>query len=58
MRNFKVLSIQLRNHFKLALDQCPKTDVKTKYMSNVSYASVVGCLVNVMVCTRPYLNKL
>ncbi|XP_058776952.1 secreted RxLR effector protein 161-like [Vicia villosa] len=48
----KVVSTPLSNLFKISLDQCPKIDAEVEYMSNVPYASVVGCLMYVMVCTR------
>ncbi|CAL0318564.1 unnamed protein product [Lupinus luteus] len=55
MSNAQVVSTPLANHFKLSLDQCPKTDEEKKYMSKVPYASAVGCLMYAMVCTRPNL---
>nr|CAN77253.1 hypothetical protein VITISV_020397 [Vitis vinifera] len=39
----------------LSTNQCPKTDDEVKDMSKVPYASVVGCLMYAMVCTRPEL---
>ena len=38
---------------KLSIEQCPKTQEEEKDMSHVPYASVVGSLMYVMVCTRP-----
>lgn len=55
MSNLKAMRIWLANHFKLSLDQCPKTDAKVDSTSNISYASIIGCLMYDMVCTRPYL---
>lgn len=55
--NLKVVSTPLTNQFKLSLDQCSKIDVKVKNMSKVSYVHVVGCLMYVMVYTRPYLAQ-
>ncbi|RDX84330.1 hypothetical protein CR513_34635, partial [Mucuna pruriens] len=40
--NVKLATTPLTNHFKLSLDQCPKTDAK------VFYVSVVGCLMYIM----------
>ncbi|XP_070002365.1 secreted RxLR effector protein 161-like [Nicotiana tabacum] len=34
---------------------CPKTPEETERMSRVPYRSVVGSLIYVMVCTRPYI---
>lgn len=55
IRNSKVVNTPLTNHFKLSLDQCPKTDGEVEYMSHVLYVNDVGCLMHVMVCTRPNL---
>ena len=37
----------------LSLDQCPKTDQQKEKMKDVPYASAVGSLMYVMLCTRP-----
>jgi hypothetical protein len=53
MQNEKLLSTPLANHFKLTKEMCPKTQEEIEYMSMVPYSSIVGCLMYVMVCTRP-----
>jgi hypothetical protein len=55
MENAKPVSTHLANHFHLSTPQCPKTVEETKNMSKVPYASAVGCLIYVVVCTRPDL---
>jgi hypothetical protein len=55
MENAKPLSTPLANHFCLSTSQCPKTVEETEGMSKVPYASVVGCLMYAMICTRPDL---
>ncbi|XP_034685656.1 secreted RxLR effector protein 161-like [Vitis riparia] len=35
------------------LDQCPKNDLEREQMKNILYASAVGSLMYVQVCTRP-----
>jgi len=35
------------------LDQCPKTDQEKEKIKDVSYASAIGSLMYVMLCTRP-----
>ncbi|RVX01886.1 Retrovirus-related Pol polyprotein from transposon TNT 1-94 [Vitis vinifera] len=35
------------------LDQCPKNDLEREQMKNIPYASTVGSLMYVQVCTRP-----
>ncbi|KAL0378427.1 UNVERIFIED_CONTAM: Retrovirus-related Pol polyprotein from transposon TNT 1-94 [Sesamum radiatum] len=55
MSKAKPVSTPLANHFKLSLEQCPKTDREIEDMAKVPYASAVGCLMYAMVCTRPDL---
>ena len=38
---------------KFCLSQCPKNDFEVKKMEEIPYASAVGSLMNVQVCTRP-----
>ncbi|KAL1207276.1 Retrovirus-related Pol polyprotein from transposon TNT 1-94 [Cardamine amara subsp. amara] len=57
MSKAKPVSTLLANHFKLTETQCPKTDKDIKDMAQVPYASVVGCLMYAMVCTRPDLAQ-
>ncbi|XP_057962383.1 secreted RxLR effector protein 161-like [Malania oleifera] len=55
--NVKSVSTPLASHFRLSTAQCPKTDDEVCDMSNVPYDSAVGCLMYVMVCTRPELAQ-
>jgi hypothetical protein len=55
MENAKRVSAPLANHFSLSTSQCPRTIQETEGMSKVPYANAVGCLMYVMVCTRPNL---
>ena len=55
MENAKPVSTPLAHHFRLSTSQCPKTVEEIEDMSKVPYASAVGCLMYVMVCTRPNL---
>ncbi|KAE8672700.1 putative ribonuclease H protein [Hibiscus syriacus] len=55
MSSAKPVSTPLANHFKLSLEQCPKTDKEAEDMAKVSYSNAVGCLMYAMVCTRPDL---
>ncbi|KAL0297633.1 UNVERIFIED_CONTAM: Retrovirus-related Pol polyprotein from transposon TNT 1-94 [Sesamum radiatum] len=55
MNKAKLVSTPLANHFKLYIEQCPKTDREVEDMAKVPYASAVGCLMYAMVCTRPDL---
>ena len=53
--NAKLVSTPLANYFCLSTLQCPKTVKEIEDISKVPYANVVGCLMYVMVCTRPDL---
>ena len=53
MKDSKPVGSPLANHFRLCVEQCPKSDEEKKKMKNVPYASVVGSLMYAMVCTRP-----
>src|SRR4051812_10294751 len=57
MRDAKPLSTPLAQHFKLSTTQCPKTDDEVRDMSGIPYASAVGCIMYVMVCTRRDLTQ-
>ena len=52
MTNFKPIC-SLASHFKLSSKQCPLSDEERNEMKKVPYASAVGSLMYVMVCTRP-----
>ena len=49
----KSVSSPLPSHFKLSSKQSPSTNKKNEDMSKIPYASVVGSLMYVLVCTRP-----
>ncbi|KAL0423291.1 UNVERIFIED_CONTAM: Retrovirus-related Pol polyprotein from transposon TNT 1-94 [Sesamum radiatum] len=55
MSKAKPMSTPIANHFKLSIEQCRKTDREVEDMAKVPYASAVGCLMYVVVCTRPDL---
>ena len=38
---------------KFSLDQCPKGNLEIQEMDKVPYASAIGSLMYVQVCTRP-----
>jgi hypothetical protein len=52
MDGAKSVSTPLGSHFRLTKDQSPKTDKEKVYMNKVSYTSVIGSLMYVMVRTR------
>lgn len=56
MDNEKSVAGPMTHHFKLYVSQSPQTYQTREYMNKVSYASVVGSLMYLMVCTRPYLG--
>ncbi|KAE8676564.1 Detected protein of confused Function [Hibiscus syriacus] len=53
MQDTKPVSTPLGVHFRLSKEQSPKTNEERAYMVKVSYASAIGSLMYVMVCTRP-----
>ena len=53
MKNAKLVSTPLVNHFRLSLDQCSKSTKEIEDMAKVPYASAVGFLMYAMVYTRP-----
>ncbi|WJZ84569.1 hypothetical protein VitviT2T_004169 [Vitis vinifera] len=53
MSKAKLVSSPLASHFKLSSRHSPSTDKEKEDMRRVLYASVVGSLMYVMVCTRP-----
>ena len=55
MKEARPVTTPLASHFKLSSKQCPQSLDEEKEISRVPYASVVGSLMYVMVCTRPNL---
>jgi len=55
MAEVRPVTTPLAAHFKLSSKQCPQSPDEEEEMSQVPYASVVGSLMYVMVCTRPDL---
>ena len=55
MQNAKTVTTPLTAPFRLSSALCPQSDEKVAYMSRVTYSSVVGSLMYVMMCSRPNL---
>ena len=53
MNEAKPVSTPLGSHFKLSKEQSLKTKEERDHMSKVPYASAIGNLMYIMVCTRP-----
>jgi len=53
LHDAKIRNTALGSHLNLSKEQSPKIYEEIKYMSIVLYASAVGSLTYVMVCTRP-----
>eukprot|EP00253_Pinus_taeda_P033812 PITA_33812 len=53
MHDSKSVKVLILVGVKLSAEQCPKTQEEEEDMSPVPYASAVGSLMYVMVCTRP-----
>ena len=56
MNEAKPVSTPLGSHFKLSKEQSPKIEEERDHMSKVPYASTIGSLMYVMVCTRPNIT--
>ena len=52
MHNSKRGFLPFRHEIILSNEQCPKTPQEVKEMRRISYASAVGSLMYVMLCTR------
>ena len=52
MENAKAISTSLPGHLKLTREICPKTPEDEDKMSKVPYASTIGSLMYVKVCTK------
>ncbi|KAL1370701.1 hypothetical protein AAHE18_01G080100 [Arachis hypogaea] len=57
MKNAKSVVMPLAPHFRLSGKQSPTTAEDKAYMENVPYASAVGSLMYVLVCTRPDISQ-
>lgn len=57
MLEAKPVATPLAAHFKLSSQLSPNTEDEVEYMSKVPYANAVGCLMYMMVCTRPDLSQ-
>ncbi|KAL6138925.1 hypothetical protein ACLB2K_064204 [Fragaria x ananassa] len=56
MDKARSVSVPLAAHFKLSKKQSPSNAKEREEMEKVLYASIVGCLMHAMVCTRPYIG--
>ena len=56
MSNPKLVLIPTNPQCKLSTNQSPSTEVKRGYINSIPYASIVGYLMYVMVCTRSYIT--
>jgi len=52
----KLVNIPLASHFNLSLILFPNNKEEKYYISHIPYASEVGSLMYVMVCTRPNID--
>ena len=53
MDNLKKGLLSLRHGLEFSKEQCPKTQEELSHIDAIPYASVVGSLMYVMLCTRP-----
>ena len=55
MDKVKVVNIPLSSHYKIYLGLCLSNVEENKYVSRVPYTNVVGSMIYLMVCARPYI---
>ena len=53
MKNCSSTMVPIDKGDRLKLSQCPKNNLEREHMKNIPYASAVGSLMYVQVCTRP-----
>lgn len=56
MQNSKTIVTPTNPQFNMCTNQSPTTEVERTYMNNIPYASIVGSLLYIMVCTRSYIT--
>jgi hypothetical protein len=56
MQYYKPVKVPIIVGERLTIEQCPQTHEEIEDMAHVLYASVVGSLMYVMVCTQPYIS--
>ena len=52
MQNAKLVGLTLPTNNKLSGNQCPKTKAEKAEMNKIPYASAVGSLMYVMLCSK------
>jgi len=57
MQECKLISTPLPINFKLSSSMCTSSEAERIEMTRVPYASVVGRLMYVMICTRPDITQ-
>jgi len=57
MTDAKLVNVPLGGHFNLSEAQTTTTEDEKALISEVSYASTMGNLMYIMVCTRPYIAQ-
>ncbi|XP_047940899.1 secreted RxLR effector protein 161-like [Salvia hispanica] len=56
MIDSRKVSTPTSQHFKLSTSQKPSSEMERKQMSKIPYASIVGSIMYMMLCTRPDLS--
>ena len=57
MESAKPIITCLASHFKLSKEQGVATQEERDFMAKVLYASAIGSLMYVMICTRPVIAQ-
>lgn len=57
MDNSKSVSIPLGQHFKLSLEQVPKTEAKRREVHDIPYANIIGSIMYCMILHKARLGS-
>lgn len=55
MSESRIVSTPLGQQFQLSANQCPKSNEDQEIMKQIPYASIIGSVMYIMICTRPDL---
>lgn len=52
MSNAIIVSLPLASHFKLSVEQCSKIEDEQIRIKRILYATAIGSIIYIMVCTK------
>ena len=57
MQGWKLVSTPLASHFKLSSTSSSQLEEEGEHMLHIAYASAIGSIMYVMVCTKPDISN-